>query len=201
MLLVTPQTPLPAKSMEFPNVYIDYLAKWSASVTKYNHALFEASYKALETFYSTREGPAQKIQNTMRAAFDTTLRNRLGEDDLATSMSEYVDSWANLRKSSGGNGNTKFFSDLAWYQNHVLDPVRDNNVYRTPSEEIEIKGRFNLLHYKSKSPPIHKTPILVIYSLINRHYILDLLPKVSVIRNLMDQGFDVYSTDLGKPTS
>ena len=33
------------------------------------------------------------------------------------------------------------------------------------------------------------TPLLVVYAFINRHYILDLLPEVSVIRNLSKHGF------------
>ncbi len=82
----------------------------------------------------------------------------------------------------------------------MLEPLRDN-INRTPSEVIDMKGRFNLLHYKSEHSPEHKTPLLVVYSLINRHYILDLLPDVSVIKNLQRQGFDIYATDWGTPTS
>lgn len=39
------------------------------------------------------------------------------------------------------------------------------------------------------------------YSLINRHYILDLLPKVSVVRHFIDKGFDVYATDWETPST
>jgi len=45
-----------------------------------------------------------------------------------------------------------------------------------------------------------KIPVLVIYAFINRHYILDLLPKVSVIRNLLNQGLDIFATDWGTPS-
>ncbi len=82
----------------------------------------------------------------------------------------------------------------------MFEPLRDS-INRTPSEVIEMKGRFNLLHYKSDLPPKHKTPLLIVYSLINRHYILDLLPNVSVIKNLQRQGFDIYATDWGTPKS
>jgi len=64
-----------------------------------------------------------------------------------------------------------------------------------------MKGRFSLLHYKSDAVKKQKTPLLVVYSLINRHYILDLLPNVSVIKNLQRQGFDIYATDWGTPSS
>ncbi len=86
------------------------------------------------------------------------------------------------------------------YASRMLEPFRDK-INRTPSEVIEMKGKFNLLHYKSEIAPKHKTPLLIVYSLINRHYILDLLPNVSVIKNLQGQGFDIYATDWGTPKS
>ncbi len=46
-----------------------------------------------------------------------------------------------------------------------------------------------------------RSPILVIYAFINRHYILDLLPQVSVIRNLRNQGLNIFVTDWGTPSS
>jgi hypothetical protein len=50
----------------------------------------------------------------------------------------------------------------------------------------------------SSSPSI---PVLVIYAFINRHYILDLLPDVSVVRNLLNQGgLDIFATDWGTPS-
>jgi class III poly(R)-hydroxyalkanoic acid synthase PhaC subunit len=45
------------------------------------------------------------------------------------------------------------------------------------------------------------TPILIVYAFINRHYILDLVPEVSVVRNLLKQGFDIYATDWGTPSA
>jgi polyhydroxyalkanoate synthase len=46
-----------------------------------------------------------------------------------------------------------------------------------------------------------KTPLLMIYAFINRHYILDLLPEVSVVRNLLNQGLDIFATDWGTPSA
>ena len=179
--------------------YLDYYAKWIDFVTKYNSALLDASSKAFEIFL-TSKGTAQNIERTIRSSFDTTLRDDLNDDALASSMADYVDSWAKMMGTSGINQLTPMLSDLRSNASRFLEPLRDN-INRTPSEEIVLKGKFNLLHYKSKLPPKQKTPILVIYSLINRHYILDLLPNVSVIRNLQEQGFDIYSTHWGTPSS
>ncbi|HXS60230.1 MAG TPA: alpha/beta fold hydrolase, partial [Candidatus Sulfopaludibacter sp.] len=59
---------------------------------------------------------------------------------------------------------------------------------------------------KKENKPTNQTkertpPVLVIYAFINRHYILDLLPEVSVIRNLLYQGLDIFATDWGTPSS
>ncbi len=182
------------------NPYLDYYVNWLGFTSRYSLAFMEASYKAFETFLNIREGPAQKIQNAIRSSFDTSLRNLLNEDSFASSMADYVDSWTKVMGTSGLNQLTPMLSDLRSNASRFLEPLRDN-VNRTPSEEIGLKGKFSLLHYKSKPPPKQKTPVLVIYSLINRHYILDLLPKVSVIRNLQEQGFDIYSTHWGTPAS
>jgi poly(3-hydroxyalkanoate) synthetase len=45
------------------------------------------------------------------------------------------------------------------------------------------------------------TPLLIVYAFINRHYILDLLPEISVVGNLLRQGFDVFATDWGTPSA
>ena len=44
------------------------------------------------------------------------------------------------------------------------------------------------------------TPLLIVYAFINRHYILDSLPEVSVVGSLLRQGFDVFATDWGTPS-
>src|SRR5215211_5039532 len=45
----------------------------------------------------------------------------------------------------------------------------------------------------------HPVPILMVYALINRPYILDLMPGNSFIEYLVGEGFDVYMLDWGVP--
>jgi polyhydroxyalkanoate synthase len=47
---------------------------------------------------------------------------------------------------------------------------------------------------------VSPTPILVVYALINRSYVLDLQPNKSWIRHLLSQGFDIYLLDWKSPT-
>lgn len=68
----------------------------------------------------------------------------------------------------------------------------------TPYEVVYTKGQMRLLHYMPERRK-YNTPILFIYSLINRWYILDFLPGRSLIDFMVKQGFDVYAIDWGTP--
>jgi polyhydroxyalkanoate synthase subunit PhaC len=56
-----------------------------------------------------------------------------------------------------------------------------------------------LLHYLSKEKPRHRTPVVFIYALVNRPYILDLKTGRSVVANFVERGFDTYLVDWGVP--
>jgi polyhydroxyalkanoate synthase len=70
----------------------------------------------------------------------------------------------------------------------------------TPSEVVYEEDRLKLLHYPGDAKPRHRTPLVFIYALVNRPYILDLKKGRSVVANFVDQGFDTYLVDWGVPT-
>jgi polyhydroxyalkanoate synthase len=71
----------------------------------------------------------------------------------------------------------------------------------TPHDIVQEIDKTRLLHYKPLTDKQHKTPLLISYALINRYHILDIHPEKSWVRNLLEQGFDVYMLDWGNPTS
>jgi polyhydroxyalkanoate synthase len=73
-------------------------------------------------------------------------------------------------------------------------------VGQTPSEVVYTENKLELLHYESRTDEQNDVPILVVYALINRPYILDLQPDRSVIRRLLDEGHDVYLVDWNEPS-
>lgn len=82
----------------------------------------------------------------------------------------------------------------------ILHTAGSIDVGNTPHEVIEETKAYKLLHYRPwVSKPV-KTPLLVIYALINRSYVLDLQPDKSWVRNLLRQGFNVYLVDWKTPT-
>jgi polyhydroxyalkanoate synthase len=70
----------------------------------------------------------------------------------------------------------------------------------TPSEVVYEEDRLKLLHYPTATPPRHATPLLFVFALVNRPYILDLKPGRSVVSHFVERGFDTYLVDWGVPT-
>ena len=75
----------------------------------------------------------------------------------------------------------------------------DFSVGTTPSEIIYTEDKMKLIHYIPAVEKPYPVPVLVVYALVNRYYILDLQPDKSVIKKLLDEGFDVYIIDWGYP--
>jgi len=87
----------------------------------------------------------------------------------------------------------------------ALDTIERVDVGQTPSEVVYEENKLELLHYSPEQAGIepeetHETPILIVYALINRPYILDLQPDRSVVRRLLEGGHDVYLIDWNEPS-
>ena len=70
---------------------------------------------------------------------------------------------------------------------------------QSPKEVIWKKNKAELYHYLPTAERRFSVPILLVYSLINRAYVLDLMPGNSLVEFLVGQGFDVYLLDWGTP--
>lgn len=81
--------------------------------------------------------------------------------------------------------------------NHEVRRVRRGV---SPAEVVYEEDRLHLRHYLSDKPPKYKTPLVFIYALVNRPYILDLKEGRSVVANFVQRGFDTYLVDWGVPT-
>src|ERR687895_485648 len=83
----------------------------------------------------------------------------------------------------------------------VLHLAGDIEVGNTPHEVLAETRMYKLLHYRPLFSRTAKTPLLIVYALMNKSYIFDLQPDKSWIRNLLAQGFDVYLIDWKAPTN
>jgi polyhydroxyalkanoate synthase len=69
----------------------------------------------------------------------------------------------------------------------------------TPADVVHAENKWKLLRYRRSEPARFRTPVLFVPSLINRHYVLDLLPGKSFAEWLVARGHDVYCIDWGTP--
>ncbi|MEO8700610.1 MAG: alpha/beta fold hydrolase [Kofleriaceae bacterium] len=69
---------------------------------------------------------------------------------------------------------------------------------QTPRDEHPLEGGAALYRFRGPRRTA-KTPILLVPSLINRWYVLDLRPGASLVEALVGAGFDVWLLDWGTP--
>lgn len=82
----------------------------------------------------------------------------------------------------------------------VLLSELKTDLAQTPYEVIYQEDRVKLKHYRTKKKIAYKTPLLVVYALINRETMLDLQPGRSVVERFLEEGIDLYMIDWGYPT-
>jgi polyhydroxyalkanoate synthase len=80
----------------------------------------------------------------------------------------------------------------------MVTGIQRTDVGLSPKDVVWSQGRTELWRYRSEQVSL-RPPLLIIYSLFNRSYILDLRPGNSVIEQLVAAGFDVYMLDWGVP--
>lgn len=86
-------------------------------------------------------------------------------------------------------------STRRWAEMLAFDP--DPRTGCSPRHTVWRKNKARLYRYISPHGYKHQTPILMVYALINKAYILDLIPGMSLVEYLVDEGFDVYLLDWG----
>ena len=81
----------------------------------------------------------------------------------------------------------------------LLDSL-DTAIASTPYDVVYEEDRVKLKYYRPPAETQVKTPLLVVYALINRETMLDLQPGRSVVQSFLNQGIDLYMIDWGYPT-
>jgi polyhydroxyalkanoate synthase subunit PhaC len=78
--------------------------------------------------------------------------------------------------------------------------LRGNDEFTThlPAELVGQRGPMKVLRFEPQGT-VEKEPILFVYSLINRYYILDFMPNRSLIEYFTEQGRPCYVIDWGFP--
>lgn len=82
----------------------------------------------------------------------------------------------------------------------TLNQIDDVEIATTPKTAVYNEDKLTLYRYNRDTEPTYKTPVLIVYALVNTYKMLDIQPDRSYIKNLLNAGMDVYLIDWGYPT-
>jgi len=81
----------------------------------------------------------------------------------------------------------------------ALAAARDCAPGCSDKDQVWQSGKLRLYRYRPIAAPARTAPLLIVYALVNRPYMMDLQQDRSLIRGLLAQGLDVYLIDWGYP--
>lgn len=113
------------------------------------------------------------------------------------SYAELIETWGQLWQSGFA---AVWQGYQQWFQSVQAFSLGRSLVGQTPACQVWKAGRVKLIHYTPTTEFQYPVPVLVVPSLINRYYILDLLPERSLIKYLVGKGLNIYLLDWGRPT-
>lgn len=73
------------------------------------------------------------------------------------------------------------------------------DVAPSPREEVYREDKLVLYHYEPKVEKPFPIPVLIVYALVNRPYMVDIQSGRSMVENLLNLGLDLYLVDWGYP--
>ncbi len=76
-----------------------------------------------------------------------------------------------------------------------------DEVNSTPKDRVLTVDKMQLFHYRPMVKKPHSIPVLIVYALMNKQYIMDIQQDKSFVRKLLELGLDVYIIDWGYPTA
>jgi len=97
----------------------------------------------------------------------------------------------------------RFWADFGRKMSHLpkaLEVAKRVRVGASPAETVYRVDKMRLQHYLTEADPQFRTPLLFVFALVNRPYILDLRPGKSVVSHFIQRGFDTYNLDWGVPS-
>ena len=170
----------------------DIVKEWYLGVT----------HQVQDMLYNT---PGLSGRDRRRAAFWwRKWLNAIAPTNFLFSNPEAMQKAMETRGESLLKGFNNFVSDFQAGDVRMARPtdfVVGKDLATTPGKVVFRNRLLEVLHYTPSREQVHETPIVIVTPWINKFYILDLNAKKSMVRFLVDQGFDVYITSWKNPTA
>ncbi len=195
---------LPVKDIEQPNPddtrFVDPIWKDSASwdITKEWYLLL--THHIQDMLFET---PGLSSRDRRRAAFWwRKWLNAMAPTNFLLTNPVAMRKAAETHGDSLMRGMKNFMDDLQAGNIRMTRPDDFKvgvNLASTPGKVILRNRLLEVIHYKPVAERVHRVPLLIVTPWINKFYILDLVAKKSMIRYLLEQGFDVFITSWKNP--
>jgi len=75
------------------------------------------------------------------------------------------------------------------------------NLATMPGAVVYRSSLIEIIHYAPTTQQVYEMPIVIVMPWINKFYVLDLTPKKSMVKYLLDQGFSVFITSWKNATA
>ncbi|PIE82980.1 MAG: class III poly(R)-hydroxyalkanoic acid synthase subunit PhaC [Candidatus Contendobacter odensis] len=95
----------------------------------------------------------------------------------------------------------RIFSTKLAQGRETLSSLGDITTGVSPRDPVYQEDKLVLYRYQPRVEKPHPVPLLIVYALVNRPYMMDLQEDRSMIRGLLNAGLDVYLVDWGYPDS
>jgi polyhydroxyalkanoate synthase len=194
-------------------VYLNSLELMNAYVSVYRRTFERIIEEKSRTFDNESAavpgGSIPTLYKTWIKYTNKELRKELKSEEFLSLLSEYTHSFIELHSSYRVAGYPVDYFDqlLDSFKQTFRIPLSISKDFKlAPHDIVYRRGKVRLLHYRQDinkredNKSRYLQPLLIVYAPINQFHILDLNARISVVRNLLSNGLDVYLLDCGYPS-
>lgn len=155
---------------------------------------------AVDMVYST---PDLNDQERRRAAFWVkAVFNAVAPTNFFWTNPVALHKFVETRGESLARGLEQFLEDVRAGDVRMVDPEPfqvGKNLATTPGAVVLRNRLLEVIQYKPTCEQVHEIPVVIVAPWINKFYIMDLDPRKSMVRFLLDQGYTVFMTSWRNP--
>jgi polyhydroxyalkanoate synthase len=78
--------------------------------------------------------------------------------------------------------------------------IKDVDTGTTPRELVYKQDKVEVYHYRPEGRDVVPVPLVVVYALVNRQYMMDIQQDRSLFKKMLDRGIELYVVDWGYPS-